>query len=237
MAQRMLDEKIRVTEDPPEPENAVPFPTDARFVGASPVAEDLEVSESDGETLGSRDTEEDLSTISEEEEEDLEEMEKENIPPRPSSLPLDGTRNRKRRSASSPGKELKRPPIRKRAKSDKDAETAPASKKRRPRAAPATASDTLPPPLPPKKRPKNTPRTDSSFELVPPEVADLKANILDVLVEIENIAKNDPSRRVSIRNRTRESITRQLHYVKDEQKLTKLYADAEKILHLWKSLS
>ncbi|AWT08535.1 protein 22K [Fowl aviadenovirus E] len=133
MAQRMLDEKIRVTEDPPEPENAVPFPTDARFVGASPVAEDLEVSESDGETLGSRDTEEDLSTISEEEEEDLEEMEKENIPPRPSSLPLDGTRNRKRRSASSPGKELKRPPIRKRAKSDKDAETAPASKKRRPR--------------------------------------------------------------------------------------------------------
>ncbi|ADE58403.1 33 kDa protein [Fowl aviadenovirus E] len=129
MAQRMLDEKIRVTEDPPEPENAVPFPTDARFVGASPVAEDLEVSESDGETLGSRDTEEDLSTISEEEE-DLEEMEKENIPPRPSSLPLDGTRNRKRRSASSPGKELKRPPIRKRAKSDKT---------RRPRPRPKSA--------------------------------------------------------------------------------------------------
>ncbi|QJP03684.1 22K [Aviadenovirus cerasi] len=107
MAQRMLDEKTRVTEEPPSDETAVPFPTDLR--ASYGVAEDTGRSiESDGETLGSQDTEEEdpLSTISEEEEEETEEAEKENVPPSRGHL-------ERRRSASSLEKTLPRPPAKK----------------------------------------------------------------------------------------------------------------------------
>lgn len=95
------------------------------------------------------------------------------------------------------------------------------------------------------RRRRNTAKTDASSstatfvvsEPVSQAVADLKADILSILIEIENYAREEPTRRVSIRNRTRESITRQLHYVKNEEKLTKLKTDAEKILHLWRTLS
>ncbi|ANJ02422.1 protein 22K [Fowl aviadenovirus 3] len=121
MAQRMLDEKTRITEEPPADESDAPFRTDVPY-------EDREATETDGETLGSQDTEEGLSTISEEEEEEEEEepneAEKENIPP-PGPA-------RKRRSGSSLEKTLTRPPLRKKPRSNTE-NTVPASKKRRPR--------------------------------------------------------------------------------------------------------
>lgn len=100
----------------------------------------------------------------------------------------------------------------------------------------------VPPPLPRKRR-RRTRKEDLDTlstplsEPVSPVMAELKAEILNLLVEIESFVRKNPTRRVSIRNRTRESITRQLHYMKSEQKLTKLKTDAEKILHLWRSLS
>ncbi|AGX93313.1 22K [turkey adenovirus 4] len=101
MAQKMIDEKSRVSEGPPPPpedESAVPFPMNPRY-------EPQEEPESDGESLGSQDSEEYLSTISEEEEEE-EEANKENMS-LPPPLP------RKRRSASYLGTTLTRPAIKK----------------------------------------------------------------------------------------------------------------------------
>ena len=123
MAQRMLDEKTRVTEEPPPPseETDAPFHTDGLYVAREAI-------ESDGETLGSQDTEEDLSTISEEEEEEeaYEEAEKENIPPSRGA-------SRKRRAASSLEKTLTRPPLRKKSRNNADEGNAQGPRKRRPR--------------------------------------------------------------------------------------------------------
>ncbi|ANJ02349.1 protein 33K [Fowl aviadenovirus 2] len=234
MAQRMLDEKTRVTEEPPPPseETDAPFHTDGLYAAREAI-------ESDGETLGSQDTEEDLSTISEEEEEEeaYEEAEKENIPPSRGA-------SRKRRSASSLEKTLTRPPLRKKSRNNADEGNAQGLRKRRPRVSDDAVIDEepVPPPLPRKRRRranKEEPNASDTQlpEPVSPAVSDLKAEILNLLVEIESFVRKNPSRRVSIRNRTRESITRQLHYMKSEQKLTKLKTDAEKILHLWRSLS
>ncbi|QJP03683.1 33K [Aviadenovirus cerasi] len=224
MAQRMLDEKTRVTEEPPSDETAVPFPTDLR--ASYGVAEDTGRSiESDGETLGSQDTEEEdpLSTISEEEEEETEEAEKENVPPSRGHL-------ERRRSASSLEKTLPRPPAKKEIPQKLVVfsffVTVDADRRRFHRHGAAKGEP-----------PKEAPAASETPEPVPQPVADLKAEILDMLLEIETFARKNPTRRVSIRNRTRESITRQLHYVKNEEKLTKLKTDAEKILHLWRSLS
>lgn len=57
--------------------------------------------------------------------------------------------------------------------------------------------------------------------------------MLDILLKIEQYARKHPEKRVSVRNRTRESITRQLHYTRTEEALTKLKTDAEKILAGW----
>ncbi|QGQ63236.1 33 kDa protein [Fowl aviadenovirus D] len=218
MAQRMLDEKTRVTEEPPPPseETDAPFHTDGLYAAREAI-------ESDGETLGSQDTEEDLSTISEEEEE--EEAEKENIAPLRAA-------SRKRRSASSLEKTLTRPPLRKKSRNNADEVSDDA----------VIDEEPVPPPLPRKRRRRANKEEPNASETqlpepVSPAVSDLKAEILNLLVEIESFVRKNPSRRVSIRNRTRESITRQLHYMKSEQKLTKLKTDAEKILHLWRSLS
>ncbi|ANJ02385.1 protein 22K [Fowl aviadenovirus 2] len=122
MAQRMLDEKTRVTEEPPPPseETDAPFHTDGLYAAREAI-------ESDGETLGSQDTEEDLSTISEEEEEETyEEAEKENIAPSRGA-------SRKRRSASSLEKTLPRPPLRKKSRNNADEGNAQGLRKRRPR--------------------------------------------------------------------------------------------------------
>lgn len=67
----------------------------------------------------------------------------------------------------------------------------------------------------------------------PQKVIDLRSEILNTLVEIDKVASRQPNRRVSIRNRTRESITRLLHYEKDFEKLTRMSADATKLLALW----
>ncbi|AOE47760.1 33 kDa protein [Fowl aviadenovirus D] len=224
MAQRMLDEKTRVTEEPPPPseETDAPFHTDGLYAAREAI-------ESDGETLGSQDTEENLSTISEEEEEEeeeaYEEAEKENIPPSRGAP-------RKRRSASSLEKTLTRPPLRKKSRNNADEVSDDA----------VIDEEPVPPPLPRKRRRRTNKEEPNASETqlpepVSPAVSDLKAEILNLLVEIESFVRKNPSRRVSIRNRTRESITRQLHYMKSEQKLTKLKTDAEKILHLWRSLS
>ncbi|UNG39875.1 33K [Fowl aviadenovirus B] len=224
MAQRMIDEKTRIVEELPADENAVPFPTNLRAPYGE--EEDSERSrETDGESLGSEDTEEEdpLTPISEEEEEELEDEEKENVPP-PSQ------HRKRRRSAFSPAETLTRPPIRNQKKKklgivsfslavDSDLQTPRrrgSAKREHPNGASAASENPQP---------------------VPQSVADLKAQILDILLDIEAIARKNPTRRISIRNRTRESITRQLHYVKNEEKLTKLKTDAEKILHLWRTLS
>ncbi|BCU79989.1 33kDa protein [Fowl aviadenovirus 4] len=103
MAQRMVDLKARASE-PPEPEIYNPE----------------EATESDGETLGSEDTdteEDQMSTISEEEEEeeedeaysaDLAGEDKENSPPPPTIPPK---RSRKASSVA-PSQALTRPPLR-----------------------------------------------------------------------------------------------------------------------------
>lgn len=64
-------------------------------------------------------------------------------------------------------------------------------------------------------------------------VIDLRSEILKILLEIDGFAAINPSRRVSIRNRTRESITRQLHYERNEERLTKMKSDARKLLAMW----
>ncbi|RXF68266.1 hypothetical protein EKK70_17730, partial [Desulfovibrio sp. DS-1] len=100
MAQRMVDLKARASE-PPEPEIYNPE----------------EATESDGETLGSEDTdteEDQMSTISEEEEEEEDEAysadlageDKENSPP---TIPPKRSRNA---SSVAPSQALTRPPLR-----------------------------------------------------------------------------------------------------------------------------
>ncbi|AGX93314.1 33K [turkey adenovirus 4] len=231
MAQKMIDEKSRVSEGPPPPpedESAVPFPMNPRY-------EPQEEPESDGESLGSQDSEEYLSTISEEEEEE-EEANKENMS-LPPPLP------RKRRSASYLGTTLTRPAIKK--SKPNEGVNFPTPRKRKPRASIDNGEETSGERAVQRQRRRRTVKKDASVSVtstVVPEpvsqsVADLKADILSILIEIENYAREEPARRVSIRNRTRESITRQLHYIKNEEKLTKLKTDAEKILHLWRTLS
>ena len=123
MAQRMLDEKTRVTEEPPPPseETDAPFHTDGLYAAREAIA-------SDGETLRSQDPEDDLSTISEEEEgeETYAEAAQENIPPSRGA-------SRKRRSASSLEKTLPRPPLRKKSRNNADEGNAQGLRKRRPR--------------------------------------------------------------------------------------------------------
>lgn len=64
----------------------------------------------------------------------------------------------------------------------------------------------------------------------------IRSDILRTLLEIDDYARQRPETRVSIRNRTRESITRQLHYERDQEKLTRMRADASKLLALWQSV-
>uniref|UniRef100_A0AB38ZPD5 33K protein n=1 Tax=Psittacine aviadenovirus B TaxID=2169709 RepID=A0AB38ZPD5_9ADEN len=68
------------------------------------------------------------------------------------------------------------------------------------------------------------------------EVLDTRSQILHILLEIDSFARLQPERRVAIRNRTRESITRQLHYERDLTKLSRLKTDATKLLSLWQTL-
>lgn len=72
---------------------------------------------------------------------------------------------------------------------------------------------------------------------MPQNIADLRAEVLEVLLKIEQIARKNPHRRVSVRNRTRESITRQVHYTNTEEALTRLKEDAERILSCWSATS
>ncbi|ADM53805.1 33 kDa protein [Turkey adenovirus 1] len=53
---------------------------------------------------------------------------------------------------------------------------------------------------------------------------------------IEAVARHHPESSFAIRNRTRQSITRQVHYVNDERRLTKMKEDAGKLLSLWLNL-
>lgn len=64
----------------------------------------------------------------------------------------------------------------------------------------------------------------------------MRSEILEILLEIESFARRHPDHRISIRNRTRESITRKLHYENDEDKLTRMKADANKLLSLWQTV-
>lgn len=73
--------------------------------------------------------------------------------------------------------------------------------------------------------------------LDPPENPELllqRSHILQLLLQIDHYARLRPDRRIALRNRTRESITRQLHYERDPSKLERMRRDAEKLLALWK---
>lgn len=67
------------------------------------------------------------------------------------------------------------------------------------------------------------------------ETLAIRSNILHTLVAIDRYAREHPGRKIAIRNRTRESITRQLHYERNEDRLTRLQQDAHKLLDLWSS--
>lgn len=67
----------------------------------------------------------------------------------------------------------------------------------------------------------------------PREIIETRSDILRILLDIDRFASQNPERRVSIRNRTRESITRLLHYERDSEKLTRMKTDAQKLLSLW----
>ncbi|AGX93346.1 33K [turkey adenovirus 5] len=181
MAQRMLDEKSRVSE---------------------PQDDDV----SDAETLGSRDTN-DLSDVSEEEEEEELFDQKENVPP--------------------PRRERRKIP-----QLQDESSTEPNTAKKAKRV-PKRRANPLPSSLP-----KNTGAKSVHVreEPVPQHIADMRSEILEILLEIESFARRHPDRRISIRNRTRESITRKLHYENDEDKLTRMKADANKLLSLWQTV-
>lgn len=70
----------------------------------------------------------------------------------------------------------------------------------------------------------------------PPEIAALRGDIVYLLGQIEAVARHHPESSFAIRNRTRQSITRQVHYVNDERRLTKMKEDAGKLLSLWLNL-
>lgn len=76
-------------------------------------------------------------------------------------------------------------------------------------------------------------RVKTQKEPDPEEVVSIRSAILKTLLKIDEYASKDPSRVVSIRNRTRESITRLLHYERDLEKLTRMDADASKLLVMW----
>lgn len=67
------------------------------------------------------------------------------------------------------------------------------------------------------------------------ETLAIRSDILHTLVAIDRYAREHPGRKIAIRNRTRESITRQLHYERNEDRLTRLQQDAHKLLDLWSS--
>ncbi|WXH80962.1 MAG: 33 kDa protein [Psittacine adenovirus 12] len=81
------------------------------------------------------------------------------------------------------------------------------------------------PPPPPQKK-----RRQSSYAKTAEKAAAPRTR------EIDSVARLHPTRQVAIRNRTRESITRQLHYQRDLTKLTRLKTDATKLLSLWQAL-
>lgn len=81
-----------------------------------------------------------------------------------------------------------------------------------------------------------TPAKKNRREPDPMEIIEMRSEILKTLLEIDKHASQHPERRVSIRNRTRESITRQLHYERDETKLTRMKTDAGKLLALWQTV-
>lgn len=69
----------------------------------------------------------------------------------------------------------------------------------------------------------------------PASLLDMRSDILKILLEIDRYASRRPGVRIAIRNRTRESITRHLHYERDETKLTRMLKDAGKLLALWET--
>ncbi|WPS63623.1 33 kDa protein [Aviadenovirus phalacrocoracidae] len=112
-------------------------------------------------------------------------------------------------------------------------------------------SDALPPPPKSVPRPKSTRGSNrkravgkgaskadekpAAKRREPTEIVYLRSDILKLLLEIDSYARKLPDKRIAIRNRTRESITRQLHYERDDVKLTKMKTDAQKLLELWKA--
>lgn len=82
-------------------------------------------------------------------------------------------------------------------------------------------------------------KTKSPVQLLPEtdpvEIVNLRSDILRLLLEIDQYASQKPELKIAIRNRTRESITRHLHYEKDEARLTRMQRDASKLLALWET--
>ncbi len=74
---------------------------------------------------------------------------------------------------------------------------------------------------------------EEAEDLDGPALAQLRSDILQTLVAIDRHASQHPDRRVAIRNRTRESVTRQLYYERDAARLYRLQRDALKLLQLW----
>ncbi|BBJ21552.1 protein 33K [Crane-associated adenovirus 1] len=68
-----------------------------------------------------------------------------------------------------------------------------------------------------------------------PDILHLRSEILSILIDIDRIARHFPSKKIAIRNRTRESITRHLHYQRDLEKLLRMKTDAINLLALWQT--
>ncbi|QWC71214.1 33kDa protein, partial [Southern Psittacara leucophthalmus aviadenovirus] len=87
------------------------------------------------------------------------------------------------------------------------------------------------------RRRKRKPQKETTATATPsPEsIVELRSAILKTLVEIDKYASKKPAVKIAIRNRTRESITRHLHYEKDQARLTRMQKDASKLLALWET--
>ncbi|WPM93290.1 protein 33K [Goose adenovirus 4] len=217
---------------------------------------ETEEREIDGESIGSQDTE--YADSEEEYEQEYEEGEEVSdseelfpTPPRPSPIPEEepqsSTLKRKRRETST--KQLNTKKRREtmgglfsKKKNDHQTEVEnaekPAKSARKRTAETSKTSDHPNASEVVVQRPKRRSRANPSRLLenpVPKEIVDLRSSILELLCAIDKIAKHHPEKRISIRNRTRESITRHLHYERDEAKLDRMKTDAAKLLDLWKA--
>ncbi|AFC40579.1 protein 33K [Goose adenovirus 4] len=212
---------------------------------------EAEEREIDGESIGSQDTE--YADSEEEYEQEYEEGEEVSdseelfpTPPRPSPIPEEEpqptTLKRKRREPST--KQLNTKKRRETMgglfskKNDEQQTEKPAKIARKRTAETSKTSDQPNASEVALQRPKRRSRANPSRLLenpVPKEIVDLRSSILELLCAIDKIAKHHPEKRISIRNRTRESITRHLHYERDEAKLDRMKTDAAKLLDLWKA--